>query len=122
MARALSVLCGVVVAAVSAVTACRGEDTPRKSTLTVEYRVEGTAKSAFAHFTLADGTASDTTSFTPPWTKTVEVAPGTTVAILIRRVGAVGTVRCELEVEGQRTGTQDFSDKEGWARCTANLP
>ncbi len=105
------------------VTGCTGTGlSTGKSTFTVQYEVSGTADKVLVHHTLSDGTASEPSTVTPPWTETVEVAPGMAVAILAQRVGETGNVRCRLTVNGQETGTNDYSDATHFARCTAALP
>lgn len=123
MFRSAYVCAATVCIAAMLMAGCTGSGSSTgESTFTVQYEVSGTADKVLIHHTLSDGTASEPLTVTPPWTNTVEVAPGLTVAILAQRVGEAGNVRCRLTVNGQETGTNDHSDATHFARCTAALP
>ncbi len=123
MFRSAYVCAATVCIAATLMAGCMDSGSPTdKSTFIVKYEVRGTADKVLIHHTLSDGTASEPLTVTPPWTNTVEVAPGMAVAILAQRVGEAGNVRCRLTVNGRETGTNDHSDATHFARCTAALP
>jgi hypothetical protein len=95
----------------------RSKGTPLKTTVTVTYKITGTAK--LASITMTDATGGiEQSTHNLPFTYDMEVQHGAMLSLLAQNQGDKGTVKCEIVTNGEVVKTSTSEGAYVIATCT----
>lgn len=88
----------------------------------VTYRIEGTASTGVVTYTLPDGSRSELTEISIPWSKTVKIPKGTVIVLTGSNPTQTGELRCKLILDGKDWKEQGAKPPKDKVSCAGIVP